>query len=191
MSLFVIALLAGLGVVAAYGVMIYNGLVNVKHNVSKAWANIDVLLKQRHDELPKLIETCRQYMQYEQETLDKVMRARGAVYAASTGGNVAALGAAEQQLRGEIGRLFAVAENYPQLKTDESFRQLQQRITGLEEAIADRRELYNNEVNINNTRIDQFPDVLIARRYGFTARPLLEFAAAEKSDVDVGAMFKR
>ena len=72
-----------------------------------------------------------------------------------------------------------------------AFRQLQQRITGLEEAIADRRELYNNEVNINNTRIDQFPDALIARRYGFTARPLLEFAAAEKSDVDVGAMFKR
>ena len=71
------------------------------------------------------------------------------------------------------------------------FRQLQQRITGLEESIADRRELYNDEVNINNTRIDQFPDALIARRYGFTAKPLLEFAAAEKTDVDVGAMFKR
>jgi LemA protein len=186
-----IVLLAVVVVLVVYLVGIYNSLVSVRERVKQSLANIDVLLKQRHDELPKLIETCRQYMQYEQETLDKVMRARGAVYAASTGGNVAALGAAEQQLRGEIGRLFAVAENYPQLKTDESFRQLQQRITGLEEAIADRRELYNNEVNINNTRIDQFPDVLIARRYGFTARPLLEFAAAEKSDVDVGAMFKR
>lgn len=107
------------------------------------------------------------------------------------GGNVSAVGVAEQQLRNDVGRLFAVAENYPQLKTDESFQQLQSRITGLEEAIADRRELYNDQANINNTRIDQFPDVLIARRYGFTAKPLLEFAAAEKTDVDVGALFKR
>jgi LemA protein len=101
------------------------------------------------------------------------------------------VGAAEQQLRGDIGRLFAVAENYPQLKTNESFKQLQTRITGQEEAIADRRELYNDQVNINNTRIDQFPDVLIARRYGFGPKPLLEFAAAEKADVDVGALFKQ
>jgi LemA protein len=189
--LILIILLAAAVVIVVYLVGIYNSLVAVRERVKQAWANIDVLLKQRHDELPKLIETCKQYMHYEQETLEKVMRARTAVYAASSGGSVAALGAAEQQLRGDLGRLFAVAENYPQLKTDESFRQLQQRITGLEEAIADRRELYNDEANINNTRIDQFPDVLIARRYAFTAKPLLEFAAAEKTDVDVGAMFKR
>src|SRR5580765_6104685 len=112
-----IVLLAVVVMLVVYLVGIYNSLVSVRERVKQSLANIDVLLKQRHDELPKLIETCRQYMQYEQETLDKVMRARGAVYAASTGGNVAALGAAEQQLRGEIGRLFAVAENYPQLKT--------------------------------------------------------------------------
>ena len=163
-----IIVVAAAVVLAIYLVGIYNSLVSVRERVKQSWANIDVLLKQRHDELPKLIETCKQYMQFEQETLDKVMRARTAVYAASSGGSVAALGAAEQQLRGDLGRLFAVAENYPQLKTDESFRQLQQRITGLEESIADRRELYNDEVNINNTRIDQFPDALIARRYGFT-----------------------
>ena len=186
-----VVLLALIAVVVVYFVGIYNSLVAVRESVKQAWANIDVLLKQRHDELPKLIETCKQYMQYEQETLDKVMRARAAVYAASAGGNVAAVGAAEQQLRGDVGKLFAVAENYPELKTNESFRQLQTRITGLEEAIADRRELYNDQANINNTRIDQFPDVLIARRYGFTAKPLLEFAAAEKTDVDVGALFKR
>ena len=186
-----IVLLAIGAVLVVYFVGIYHSLVAVRERVKQSWANIDVLLKQRHDELPKLIETCRQYMQYEQETLEKVMHARAAVFAASAGGNVAALGTAEQQLRGDIGRLFAVAENYPQLKTDESFKQLQTRITGLEDAIADRRELYNDQANINNTRIDQFPDVLIARRYGFTAKPLLEFAAAEKSDVDVGALFKR
>src|SRR5262249_727975 len=128
-----IILLAIALVLVVYLVGIYNSLVGVRERVKQAWANIDVLLKQRHDELPKLIETCKQYMQYEQATLDKVMRARGAVYAASSGGNVAALGAAEQQLRGDIGRLFAVAEQYPQLKSDESFRQLQQRITMLEE----------------------------------------------------------
>jgi LemA protein len=186
-----IVLLALVAVLIVYFIGIYNSLVAIRERVKQCWANIDVLLKQRHDELPKLIETCKQYMQYEQETLEKVMHARAAVFAASAGGNVAAVGVAEQQLRGDIGRLFAVAENYPQLKTDESFKQLQARITGLEEAIADRRELYNDQVNINNTRIDQFPDVLIARRYGFAAKPLLEFAAAEKTDVDVGALFKR
>ena len=187
----VIVLLAVAAVFVFYFIGIYNSLVAIRERVKQSWANIDVLLKQRHDELPKLIETCKQYMQYEQETLEKVMRARAAVYAASAGGNVAAVGAAEQQLRTDVGRLFAVAENYPQLKTDESFKQLQARITGLEESIADRRELYNDQANINNTRIDQFPDVLIARRYGFTDKPLLEFAAAEKTDVDVGALFKR
>jgi len=186
-----IVILALLLIAVIYFVGVYNGLVALREQIRLAWANIDVLLKQRHDELPKLIETCKQYMQYEQETLEKVMRARTAVFAASAGGNVAAVGAAEQQLRGDIGRLFAVAESYPQLKTDESFKQLQARISGLEEAIADRRELYNDQVNINNTRIDQFPDVLIARRYGFTAKPLLEFTAAEKADVDVGALFKK
>ena len=186
-----IVLLALAAVFVVYMVGIYNNLVAVRERVKQAWANIDVLLKQRHDELPKLIETCKQYMQFEQDTLEKVMRARAAVQTASAGGNVAAVGAAEQQLRGDVGRLFAVAENYPELKSNESFKQLQTRISGLEEAIADRRELYNDQVNINNTRIDQFPDTLIAHRYGFTAKPLLEFAAAEKTDVDVGALFKR
>ena len=185
-----IVILAIGAVLVVYLIGIYNSLVAVRERVKQDWANIDVLLKQRHDELPKLIDSCKQYMQYEQETLEKVMRARAAVSQASTGGNVAAVGAAEQQLRAGVTRLFAVAENYPQLKADESFRTLQTRISGLEEAIADRRELYNEAVQINNTRIDQFPDVLIARRYGFTAKALLEFQAEEKTDVDVGAQFK-
>src|ERR1700704_3345864 len=108
-------LLAAAVVGVIYLVGIYNSLVAVRERVKQSWANIDVLLKQRHDELPKLIETCKQYMQFEQETLEKVMRARTAVYAASSGGSVAALGPAEQQLRGDLGRLFAVAENYPQI----------------------------------------------------------------------------
>ena len=160
-----------------------------RENVKVAWANIDVLLKQRHDELPKLVETCKRYMQFEQETLEKVMRARASVSSASTSGDVAAVGAAEQQLRAGVVRLFAVAENYPQLKTDETFKQLQARITALEESIADRRELYNDQVNLNNIRVKVFPDVLVAQKFGFLPAQLLEFSDAEKRDVDGGAIF--
>ena len=186
-----IVILALLLIAVIYFVGVYNGLVALREQIRLAWANIDVLLKQRHDELPKLIETCKQYMQYEQDTLQKVMQARGAVLQARDAGSVAQLGAAEQQLRTGLGQLYAVAENYPDLKANDSFRQLQARITGLEEGIADRRELYNEQVRINNTRIAQFPEVLIAQRYGFVAKPLLEFSAAEKTDVDVGALFSQ
>ena len=184
-----VVILALAVVLIAYVAGIYNGLVNLRENVKVAWANIDVLLKQRHDELPKLVETCKRYMQFEQDTLEKVMRARASVSQASTTGNVAAVGAAEQQLRAGVGRLFAVAENYPQLKTDETFKQLQGRITALEESIADRRELYNDQVNLNNIRVKVFPDVMIAQRFGFQPAQLLEFSSEEKRDVDVGALF--
>jgi len=180
------------GVLAAgilYAIMIYNNLVSLKHNVSKAWANIDVLLKQRHDELPKLVETCKQYMGYEQETLEKVMQARAAVSAAREKGDVSALGPAETQLRMGLGNLFALAEAYPDLKANESFQHLQGRISGLENAIADRREFYNESVNNNNVRIEQFPDVLIARNLGFGAKDLLEFSEGETKDVDVKELF--
>ena len=174
-----------------YAVVIYNNLVNLKHQVAKAWANIDVLLKQRHDELPKLVETCKQYMQYEQETLDKVIFARNSVAQASNAEDMVALGEAETRLRSGLGRLFALAENYPDLKANESFQHLQSRITDLENAIADRRELYNDAVNLNNVRIEQFPDVLIAKQFNFTAKDLLEFSDAEISDVNIGDLFNR
>jgi LemA protein len=177
------------GVQLIYAVFIYNSLVNIKHNVAQAWANIDVLLKQRHDELPKLVETCRQYMQYEQETLEKVMQARNQVASATAAHDLAALGSAEGGLRDILGRLFAVAEAYPDLKANESFQHLRARISGLENTIADRRELYNASVNINNVRIEQFPDLLVARLFGFGAQKLLEFAAADKQDVDVKQLF--
>jgi len=181
-----------LGVLAAailYTIVLYNNLVSVKHNVDKAWANIDVLLKQRHDELPKLVETCKQYMQYERETLEKVMHARSAVHAARERGDVAALGPAEGALRTGLGALYAVAESYPDLKANQDFQHLQSRISGLEDAIADRREFYNESVNINNIRIEQFPDVLIARMFNFGPKNLLEFSAEEKKDVDMKALF--
>ncbi|HEX7022162.1 MAG TPA: LemA family protein [Trueperaceae bacterium] len=182
-------ILAVLAVTLIYLVMLYNGLVSLKNNVKEAWANIDVLLKQRHDELPKLVETCKQYMGYERDTLEKVMQARAGVQQARESGDMAALGSAEARMRSVIGKLYAVAEAYPQLKANESFQQLQTRITGLENAIADRREFYNDSVNLYNTRIQQFPDVILANHFGFKSASLLEFSDEEKRDVDVKALF--
>jgi len=172
-----------------YLISIYNRLVRIKHNVSKAWSNIDVLLKQRHDEIPKLVETCKQYMKFEKETLEKVMQARNQVSAARQSGDMKQLGAAEGMLRMGLGNLYAVAEAYPDLKSDRSFQHLQARISSLESAIADRREFYNESVNINNTRIEQFPDIIVARLFHFGARDLLEFDQQEIQDVDMKNLF--
>jgi LemA protein len=190
MGIGTIIVLGVLLAVVVYAVMLYNNLVQVKHNVSKAWANIDVLLKQRHDELPKLVETCKQYMKFEQDTLTKVMEARSKVSAAREQQNIAALGQAEGALRSTLGSLFALAEAYPDLKTNQTFQQLQTRISSLENAIADRREFYNESVNVNNIRIEQFPDSIIAGMFNFKPAQLLEFQAEEKADVDVGKLFK-
>jgi LemA protein len=181
--------LALLGVVLTYFIMVYNNLVGIKHNVDKAWANIDVLLKQRHDELPKLVDTCKQYMQYEQETLEKVINARSRVADARESHNLAALGAAESALRSGLGSLFALVESYPELKANEQFMHLQARISGLENAIADRREFYNESVNINNVRIAQFPDLIVARLFNFGASELLRFETSELADVDIAKRF--
>src|SRR5580658_9721970 len=158
----------------AYVVGIYNSLVRVGNEVKLAWSNIDVLLVQRHDELPKLIEVCRQYMQFERDTLERVTNARSAVDAARGSGNINSVGAAEQELRAGLGGLYAVAERYPDLKANEAFRQLQARISGLETAIADRREVYNDSVNANNVRISSFPGVLVAGMGDFPEAQLLQ-----------------
>ena len=181
--------LGAIAVIAIYAVMLYNGLVALKHAVARDWANIDVLLKQRHDELPKLVEVCKQYKQFEQETLQRVIQARAGVQAARESQDIGALGDAEGLLRQSVGKIFAVAEAYPELKANENFMQLQQRITSLENGIADRREFYNDAVNINNVRVEQFPDAIIARIFNFESKPLLEFSTIEKADVDLKQLF--
>jgi len=185
----VFLVVTGLGV--AYLIMLYNGLVSLKHGVSKAWANIDVLLRQRHDELPKLIDTCRQYMNYERSTLERIVKLRSEVAAAQQRQDMVALGQAETALRGSLGQLFALAENYPALRANDSFIHLQQRISALEESIADRHELYNEAVNLNNVRIEQFPDLFLARMFNFKPATLLEFEASQKTDVNINQAFNR
>jgi len=189
LAIFFYILLAMTVTLLVIGVLIYNGLVDIKHTVSQAWSNIDVLLKQRHDELPKLVETCKQYMRYEQETLSRVMEARTHIASARETSNLSALGAAESVLRAGLGQLYAVAEAYPELQSSEKFQHLQTRITSLENGIADRREYYNEAVKNNNIRIEQFPDILIARWFGFGTRSLLEFSDTDKRDPDLNTLF--
>ena len=182
-----LALLAG---ALLYAILIYNNLVNLRAAIAKAWSNIDVLLKQRHDELPKLVESCKQHMQFERSTLEGVMQARNALQGARARGDVDGVGAAESAVRRGTAAIQATAEAYPELRADDSIRQLLTRITGLENAISDRRELYNEYVASNNARIQQFPDVLVARVGGFQPAKLLQFSAEETRDVDLRALFQ-
>ena len=173
-----------------YLIIIYNNLVTLKNNVAKNWSNIDVLLKQRYSELPKLIDTCKEYMKYEQETLEKIVNARKTALTAAEARDIVGIGQAEAALKSGLSKLFALAENYPDLKSNQAFQKLQTRISELEDNIADRRELYNDSVNLNNTRVQQFPDILIARAFYFKPFNLLTFSEEELKDVDVNKSFK-
>jgi LemA protein len=163
-----------------YAVMIFNGLIALKNDVAKAWANIDILLKQRHDELPKLVEVCKGYMNHERDTLERITQARSQYQQAVS---------VDQKAQADLGTtsalrgLFAVAENYPQLKANENFLKLQNRITELENEIADRREFYNDSVNTLNIRIQQMPDTFIAAFMNLKPSPMFRVDDADKADV--------
>jgi len=183
-----VAILVGLVVilvvvgVIGYLLTIYNSLVRLKNDIDKAWANIDVLLKQRHDELPKLIETCKGYMQYEQKTFQLVVEARNAYSKAPT---LAEKAQADNLITGALKTLFAVSENYPDLKANNNFMQLQNRISELEEKIADRREFFNDDVNTYNIRIQQLPDVFVAKMMSLQHKELFKVSDEDRRDVEV------
>ncbi len=165
-----------------YVITIYNGFVALKNNIERNWSNIDVLLKQRYDELPKLIKVCEGYMQHEQKTLEAVIKARSMAGQARTDEQKMQ---AQNMLTDTLKSLFMVVEKYPDLKADKSFQQLGYRITELEDQIADRREFLNESVNIYNIRIDQFPDVLVARLFNFNRRELWQIDPEHRKDVEV------
>jgi LemA protein len=168
-----------------YFLSIYNTLVEMKNNIGRSWANIDVLLKQRHDELPKLVKVCEAYMQHERAVFDKLSDARGALAQARGIGQRAQ---AENQITAALGGFFAVAENYPDLKANTSFVSLQQRISELENQIADRREFYNDTVTIFNICIQQIPDSWVAG--GMNLQPAELFKIDERDREDVNIAFK-
>ncbi|QPJ63052.1 MAG: LemA family protein [Candidatus Nitronauta litoralis] len=174
--------LFGLLGVVGYFIMIYNGLISLKENIKKSWANIDVILKQRYDELPKLISVCESFAQFEKGVIDRITKARENYGRAKTVGQKSK---ASGEVSGALMGLFAVAENYPELKTNENFMQLQNRISHLEESLADRREFYNDSVNNYNIRIKQIPDVFIANMLRYQDEELFEVSEQERQDVDI------
>jgi len=163
-----------------YVVMIFNGLIALKNDIAKAWANIDILLKQRHDELSKLLDVCKGYMDFERDTLQKITQARSMYQQAVS---VDQKAQADQSMTSALRGFFAVAENYPQLKANDNFMRLQGRITDLESQIADRREFYNDSVNTFNIRIQQLPDTFVASFMNLTPREMFKVEEADKADV--------
>ena len=165
-------------VVVGVGIQIYNALLAINENVNKSWANIDVILKQRYDELPQLIK----YVEYEAEMIEKIMSAREKMV---QGRDVKEKSAAFNEVTAGIKGLLAVGEAYPELKANANFLQIQTRLSGLEEILADRRELYNDSVTIFNTRIQQIPDVFIAGRLEYRRKQMFEVNSNEKALPDL------
>ncbi len=170
--LFIVAL-----VLVFMGVSIYNGLVSLKNQIDRSWANIEVILKQRFDEIPQLIQVVEQYAGYEQATLKKVIDARNTYnQAQTTEQKVDAANATSSAFKG----LLALGESYPDLKANTNFVHLQSRVSDLESQIADRRENFNETVTNFNTRIQQIPDVFFARMLNYSQHSLFKVDATEQ-----------
>jgi LemA protein len=191
-AFFLAGLIIGLALLVVFGVVvvavigyivgIYNNLVALKNGIDRSFSNIDVLLKQRHDELPKLIDTCKGYMQYEQKTLQAVTEARTAYMRATT---PAEKTQADGMVSGALKTLFAVAEKYPDLKANANFMQLQGRITELEDKIAGQRSRFNDDVNVFNIRIAQIPANFVSGFMGLQPHVLFQALESDREDVKV------
>jgi len=168
-------------VIVLWAIMIYNGLVSMRQRVSQAFADIDVQLRQRHDLIPNLVETVKGYAAHERGTLEAVIQARNAAVAASGGQGSAAQVGAENMLSGALRQLFALSENYPDLKANANFQQLQAEISDIENKIAASRRFFNNAVSEYNTGIQQFPAALFAGMFGFAPRTFFDLGEDRKA----------
>lgn len=177
----IIVVLIVLGVVFA---VLYNRLVGRRNRVDNAWSQIDVQLKRRHDLIPNLVEAVKDYMQYEQETLAKVTAARAAAIDAGAAGPQAQA-QAENALSGALKSLFAVAENYPDLKANQNVMSLQEELTATENKIAFARQFYNDSVLTYNNAIQMFPTNMIASMFNFTVRQFFDTPEGETAAVQV------
>jgi len=160
-----------------YFISVYNQLIMLKFNTAKAYANIDVILKQRADEVPNLIKVVKQHSAYEQETLEKLTMLRTQFLNAENQENKVSNYNAMSTL---FGQVYAVSEEYPDLKASESFLDLQSRVSNLEDIIADRREFFNESINHYNIGINEFPDLFIAKLLKMNNKSLLHVSEAEK-----------
>lgn len=178
--LVVVLVLVGILLLFVFGgIAIYNGLVSSKQQVANAWSQIDVQLKRRYDLIPNLVETVKGYMEFEQETLQKVMEARAAAIGAK---GVAEQAEAENNLTRALGGFFAVAENYPQLRASENMSQLQEELRGTENKIAFARQFYNDSVMSYNTKLQQFPSNIVANMAGYKPAELFEIIEPQERE---------
>ena len=161
---------------------VYNGLIQVKENIKKSWANIDVLLMQRSDEIPKLVKVLKSFVKHEKKMFDSIMEARSFYLGASS---VSEKADADKEMSSALKSIFALSEAYPELRSNDNFLKLQERISGLENDIADRRELYNESVNNYNIRIQSLPDAFIANSMNLAAEEMFKVVEKKKKDVDI------
>ncbi|MCS6893284.1 MAG: LemA family protein [Deltaproteobacteria bacterium] len=170
------------GILLIWMIAIYNNLIFLNNNLSKAFSNIDVMLKQQFDEIPKLIEVCKGFMQHEKELLTRLTELRTQFLNAQS---LEEKVDTENQFVRALKSIFAVSENYPELRSSETFLQLQRRISDLQERIADRREYYNEAVALYNSRLQSFPDILIAKAFNFKSGVFLEIPQDQTQDVKI------
>lgn len=173
---FIIIGLVVLGL-ANTAISIYNRLIMLKNNVDKSFGNIDILLKQRADEIPNLIKVVKESMKFEESMLTKLTEMRTRFMNSNSPEEKVAL---SNQMQQQIKSIFAVAENYPEIKTNQNFQLLQTRVSQIEDAIADRREYYNESVNMYNIGIAEFPNFILAKILLYNKKQLLRISDQEK-----------
>ncbi len=185
---FIYIILGAIAIIALAIIAIYNGLVSKRQRCNQAFADIDVQLKQRRNLIPNLVETVKGYASHEKETLDAVVQARNS---AINAGNAGEMAQAEGVLTGALGKLFALAESYPDLKANENFKDLQQQLSVIEDKLAAARRFFNSAVQDYNTATEQFPGSIVANSFGFERRDFFDVGADRDSlsvvpDVDFG-----
>jgi LemA protein len=176
MEIFGWVIVALIVIIPLWGIALYNRLVGLRNQVKNAWRQIDVQLKRRHDLIPNLVEVVKDYMSYEQETLEKVIQARNQAVSAST--PEAAI-AAEGILGGAMGKLFALMENYPDLKANENVSRLMEELSATENKIAFSRQFYNDSVMSLNNAVQEFPSNIVASMFRFTEATYFEVPETE------------
>jgi LemA protein len=169
---------------AFYAVSVFNGLISLRNNIEKAWANIDVMLKQRYDLIPNLVEAVKGYKRYEKGLLSDLARIRALAGRAQT---LAQKAAASDALASSLKSVFAISESYPELKANEGFMELQKQLASIENQIADRREFYNESVLLFNTKIKSMPDMVVARILNYKEKEYFKATSEEQKAVRVKA----
>jgi LemA protein len=182
LDLWLIILLVVLVILVLFVILLYNGLVRLKNQVKNAWAQIDVQLKRRNDLIPNLVETVKGYMKHEKTTLENITKARSAILSAET---VEEKAKASNMLSQTLKSLFAVSENYPDLKASQNFLQLQEEITGTENKISYSRQHYNDIVMLFNTKIEVFPNNIFAGMLNYKQEQMFEATEEERKNVKV------